>query len=286
MRSVTAFTIFLGLAFGFATQAMADGAPASAAPVAEVRDGWSGLYFGLGGGGGRIDRSGSNDTHVWEKKEKCDKYDYYHGYCGWELVKFWDHTFTNPFSNDDWQGFGTVQIGYDRLVHDHLVIGAFADVDIYGGGGDENKSHFVQDSFEINHTWNFGGKLGFLVTPRLMLYGVGGYTQAGIDKSVAFKYGPTFDDFDTPRGWFAGGGGELKLRPGLSLKLEYRFADYGSVSESASWSSYPWDYQKYCEIYRKTYGADWKSDDDLEVQSVRALIVFRPDEPVKPAPLK
>lgn len=290
MRSVTAFTILFGLALGFATQAVADGAPAEAAPAPQVRDGWSGLYIGIGGGLGRIDRSGSNDAHVWEKKEKCSKYDYnwYTKECygGWDLVKYWDHTFTNPFSDDDWKGFGTVQIGYDRLVHDHLVIGAFADVDIYGGSGDDLKSKYVTDSFALNHTWNLGGKLGFLVTPRLMLYGVGGYTQAGIDKSVAFKYGPTLDDFDTPRGWFAGGGGEVKLRPGVSLKVEYRFADYGSISESASWASYPWTYQKYCEVYRKTYGTDWKADDDFEVQSVRALLVFRPDEPDTPAPLK
>ncbi|MFA6141419.1 MAG: outer membrane beta-barrel protein [Hyphomicrobium sp.] len=288
MRSVVVFSVFSALALGAATAAIADGAPVSITPAPAARDGWSGLYIGLGGGASRVDHSGSNDTHVWKKKESCSKYDYYHGQCGWELEDYWEHTFKNPFGEENWEGFGTIQVGYDRLIHGHLLIGAFADVDLYGGGGDSHKDYFVKDSFELSHTWNVGGRLGFLVTPKVLLYGVGGYTQAGIEKSVAFKYGPTFDDFDNPKGWFAGGGGEVKLRKGVAVKFEYRYADYGSISDGASWKSHPYDYSYcyHCDVYRKTFGADWKADDDLTVQSVRALLVFRLDEPDAPAPLK
>jgi opacity protein-like surface antigen len=105
------------------------------------------------------------------------------------------------------------------------------------------------------------------------------------DEAVDFKWGPHLDDFDTPKGWFAGGGGEVKLRHGVSLKLEYRFADYGSFSDEGS-KSWSWDHKEGCYVYRKTLTVDSKADDDLEVQSVRALLVFRPNEPDAPVALK
>jgi opacity protein-like surface antigen len=303
MRTFAVFAILTCIVLGAATQALADGDPGGGAPSVALKDGWSGLYIGAGGGAGRIDRSGSNDAHVWQEKEKCKKYDvkdveHKNGKvvdveCGkhddkWQPLTYgsFDKTFLGPFSGDNWEGFGTVQIGYDRLVHDRLLLGAFADVDLYAGGGDESKSKFVTDSFELKNTVNVGGKLGFLLTPKFLLYGVGGYTEASVDKSVAFKYGPTFNDFDRAKGWFAGGGGEYQLRPGVSLKLEYRFADYGDISESASYQSDPHYFEKHCDWYRTTYGADWKADDDMEVQTVRALLVFRASEPDAPAPLK
>ena len=277
MRSVVVFSVFSALALGAATAAIADGAPVSLTPAPTVRDGWSGLYIGLGGGASRVDRSGSND----KKKETCSKNHYYvsSGKCGhnddmWVVDDH--HTSENPFGEEDWKGFGTVQIGYDHLFGTHLLIGAFADVDIYGGGEDDLNHKHIDGSFELNHTWNVGGRIGALVMPHVLLYGVGGYTQAGIDKSVDFKW-KHLDDFDTPKGWFAGGGAEVQLHRGVSLKFEYRFADYGSISDDASWTK-----QKGCDWYRKSFSAD----DDLEVQSVRALLVFRADEPDAPVALK
>ena len=289
MRSVVVFSVFSALALGAATAALADGAPVSLTPAPTVRDGWSGLYIGLGGGAGNVDRSGSNDKHVWKKKEKCK----HHPVplqiamvppppCTWEEVDSFDKVFSNPFGEDDWKGFGTIQIGYDRLVHNHVLIGAFADVDIYAGGEDGSKSKWIKDSFEINHTWNVGGRLGAFVTPKVLLYGVGGYTQASIDKSVAFKWGPTFEDFDGPKGWFAGGGAEFKLRPGVFLKGEYRYADYGSHSDSKSYEWGPHG-NNYCRV---SGGKSWTAEEDLTIQSVRALLVFRLDEPDKPVALK
>jgi outer membrane immunogenic protein len=269
---------------GFATQAIADGAPVSAAPAPEVRDGWSGLYIGLGGGGSRVDHSSAVDTDVTIQKQK--KYCWW-SYCWWaDSGSPYTKQFQSLFGDDDWKGFGTIQVGYDRLIHDRLLIGAFADVDIYFGGGSNTGGKYLNESFDLNHTWNFGGKLGFLATDRVLLYGVGGYTQAGIDSSIQIPYGPKLDDFDNPKGWFIGGGGELKLRPGLSLKVEYRYADYGSFGDSGSTSFTTDPYWCGYHKCRKDITVSSNADDDLEVQSVRALIVFRPDEPDAPAPLK
>lgn len=294
--SAFAYAVIAGVAsLAFGSTAFADGMEGglkgAPAPAPALRDGWSGLYIGAGGGAGRIDRSGSNDKSIWGKKEHCQK----GNDCGedgedWEQVDYWGPiSFPNPFSEDDWEGFGTIQIGYDRLLGDRLLIGAFADVDIYGGSGDTHKDYFIKDSFELNHTWNVGGRIGALVTPRVLLYGVGGYTRASFDKSVHFGRGPRgrkFDDFDSQDGWFAGGGAEVKLRKGVGLKFEYRYADYGSFSDGDSWASRP-RYREDCNwVYRTTFGKEWTVKDDLEIQSVRAVLVFRLDEPEAPAPLK
>ena len=279
MRSVAVLTVFSVLALGSATSAIADGTPVSLTPSPIVRDGWSGLYIGLGGGASRVDYSSRVDTDVTKQKqkEKC----YLHKgkkHCHWEDVgKPYTQHFASLFDDDETKGFGTVQIGYDHLFGHHLLIGAFADVDLYFGDDD--------DSFDLNHTWNVGGRLGFLVAPKVLLYGVGGYTQAGIDTSIHNPLGPKLDDFDNPKGWFVGGGGEVKLHHGLSLKLEYRYADYGSFDDQGSSSSA--SYWKYCKVnYRKVTTVNSSADDDLEIQSVRALLVFRLDEPEVPVALK
>ena len=290
MRSVAVFSVFSVLALGTATAALADGTPVGLTPTPTVRDGWSGLYIGLGGGGSRIDHSRNVHTDVSKDLEWCKKSKYKHKDCegGWHDVKHYPvelFDYDSLFSDDNTAGFGTVQVGYDHLFHGHLLIGAFADVDIYGGGGDDLNHKHIDGSFELNHTWNVGARLGALVTPGVLLYGVGGYTQAGIDNSFQVPWGPKLDNFDNPKGWFAGGGGEVKLHRGVSLKLEYRYADYGSFSDDGSESMH-WDKKHGCYVYRKTLTVDSSADDDLEVQSVRALLVFRLDEPDVPVALK
>ena len=148
------------------------------------------------------------------------------------------------FSGDEWDVFGTVQVGYDRLVRERFLIGAFADFDFYSGSsssfsGSVGNLGMVDGSIGIDHVWSVGGRLGYLVDPRLLLYGVGGYTQASLDGSMNVKFIGKSSNLllsmpDTLDGYFVGGGGEFKLHKNLSLKVEYRWADYGSVSASAA----------------------------------------------------
>lgn len=281
MRTVAVFTILAGIALGAATAALADGAPSAPAPVA-LKDGWSGLYIGAGGGGSYIDRSGQVDT---DKDVEVQKLKCWWWWCHWKDVYDYDKHYSTDIGEKDWQGFGTLQVGYDRLFHDRILAGAFADVDLYVGGDDAiSGKHIDEGSFDLNHTWNVGGRLGVLVTPELLLYGVGGYSRASISGSIGVEDGPTMQLSDGLHGWFAGAGGEMKLRPGMSLKLEYRYADYGSFTDNAS--SWDIDYWKYCgKHYRSITSVDSQADEDLTVQSVRALLVFRLDEPDK-VPLK
>lgn len=275
------------------SSARADGTAGSlkdAPPVAEEYV-WDGLYVGIGGGAGSFDHHGEINTFkkkTLEKSQKnCQYYPYFHcTWTNWEKVGT-PHidTTSNEFGNDDWDIFGTLQIGYDRLFHKHLLIGAFADVDIYRDADNSYSgplSHkvFADGNLDLERVWSVGGRLGFLLSPRCLIYGVGGYTEAKLDGSADIQFGHyhglTLDAPDELKGYFVGGGGEIKLRKNISFKLEYRYADYGSESasvyESSTSDPFWCGYNKKCRI-TKDFGAD--VDIDAEIHSIRAALVVK-----------
>ena len=289
-------------AFGVAS---ADGIESSLkdAPIVETYN-WSGFYIGAGIGAGMFDHDGSvsnSKTKKFEKKCKdpppphkleaailppCTDF---------ETTKTSSHT--SSFGDDDWDGFGTIQIGYDRQIHDRFVAGVFADFDFYPDSDHHFKDVWTKDKktlgsvdghLELDNVWSVGGRLGYLVMPRLLLYADGGYTQASLDGSLTVslkgKKDPfSFDMDDDLHGWFAGGGAELKLHKNVSLKLEYRFAEYDDWGASSSGSKtigpYPCKKHSECKI-TKTWSSE--SDFDFELQTVRAALVIRLDEPEQP----
>jgi outer membrane immunogenic protein len=189
-------------------------APAVVAPVPT----WTGCYVGGGGGYG-----------LWNQ----------------ENAVFVDGPPRTQLSQTTTEGgrgyFGTVQAGCDyqfALASYNLVVGAFGDYDfsslkanvalIPGGIGQE----------KMSSAWSVGGRAGWLVTPSLLTYFVGGYTQATFDRSdIASAAIPAtaplfFIDKHTYNGWFLGAGDEYALNfvPGLFWKTEYRFSEYDTAT--------------------------------------------------------
>ena len=88
------------------------------------------------------------------------------------------------------------------------------------------------------------GRIGFLVTPTLLVYGTGGlaYGQGqetdatfsqnlnGPSGGIATAWNGTANSTDTRVGWTAGGGGEWKFASHWSIKAEYLYYDLGNVS--------------------------------------------------------
>ena len=115
-------------------------------------------------------------------------------------------------------GFGTVQVGYDRQLDQHFVVGAFFDYDfanidssltLSGPDGSLTIKSTLTDS------WTVGGRAGYLVNSNTMVYGLAGYTEAHFDMPFGLN-----GDFT---GWTAGAGIETNLGGPLFLKGEYRF---------------------------------------------------------------
>lgn len=119
-----------------------------------------------------------------------------------------------------------VNLGYDVQLG-RMVAGVFAD---YTAGLDGMEATAglgpiaVGFKADIAHTWTVGGRLGYLVTNRTLLYGLGGYTWAkttNADVSLAGITLATLPIGDLS-GFTLGAGIEREIGAGFRLKAEYR----------------------------------------------------------------
>lgn len=122
----------------------------------------------------------------------------------------------------------------------HLVIGVEGD---FQGANQKDavclqacKVQFDYVTAQQSLSW-FGtvrGRIGYAAGPAL-LYATGGYAVAGIKTDVqkldgAMTTAASLNEIRS--GWVLGGGIETMFAPNWSTKLEYIYADYGSVSNS------------------------------------------------------
>jgi outer membrane immunogenic protein len=138
--------------------------------------------------------------------------------------------------------FGTAVGGCDYelptpILGANIVIGAFADGD-WGSikGTWLHQTANVQGDEKESSAWAVGGRIGWLVTPTLLSYADGGYTQAHFDRidlfSTLLVTGPANLNENIPaatyHGWFIGSGYEYKLPifSGLYWRSEYRYSSY------------------------------------------------------------
>jgi outer membrane immunogenic protein len=142
---------------------------------------------------------------------------------------------------------GTIQAGYDRQLGSRWVAGAFADYDWTSIDSDLGHTPInvidlvdplndVRSRAKIDSSWTIGGRLGFLVTPSTLVYGLLGWTRAKLDltsdltvlNEVGGLLGTASASRDTHTdGVTFGAGIETMLRDNWFLKFEYRFTDLG-----------------------------------------------------------
>ncbi len=130
-------------------------------------------------------------------------------------------------------GFFTLGAGYDHVLLNKFVVGAFIDYDFAniettaGIGipplGDLNASA----RFRIDNQLSIGGKLGYLVSPSTLFFATGGYAHAetsDLDARVSaggFSDGGKLATVGSFNGHFFGGGVETLIGKGFSVKAEY-----------------------------------------------------------------
>jgi outer membrane immunogenic protein len=151
---------------------------------------------------------------------------------------------------------GGGQIGYNYQFANSWVVGIEADIQGIAGASrnfsfasttnNPNSLAFPINQFatvtkSLNYLGTVRGRLGWLLTPTLLIYGDGGLAYGGINSDT----GITQTVFATPTlvpgfavgrasstqvGWTAGGGVEWMFLPNWSAKVEYAYYDLGSVS--------------------------------------------------------
>ncbi len=131
------------------------------------------------------------------------------------------------------------------LFNNRVVAGVFGDYDFMSLAGSNSPelvdvatiSTVTFDAKETNAAY-VGGRVGYLVTPSLLSYADGGYTQTRFAAMTLFDTSPLITlptpssvSAQTYNGWFLGGGAEYALSGivpinGLFWRSEYRFASY------------------------------------------------------------
>lgn len=229
-------------------------------PAPIVAPSWSGCYVGGGGGYGWFTQE--NVTYLTTSVPRT------------ALTSQWDT------GGRGW--FGTVQGGCDYQFSAglpwNMVIGAFADYDFADIKGEPtNPWSGLGGTEKMSSQWAVGGRLGVTVTPNLLVYFAGGYTEAHFDRldlsaktvnniaglpigAAAGFYLPG----QTYKGWFIGAGDEYALNflPGLFWKTEYRFSDLDRVTK---------------QVYFTGTNAYAFVDEDTKkyVHTVRSELVYR-----------
>jgi outer membrane immunogenic protein len=155
------------------------------------------------------------------------------GYGMWDM----DTTTTFPavgvassVTNNGGRGWvGQAVAGYDYqfpVASFNLVAGVFGDYDFGHISGTTNVGLAVSpvDTFggveKERSSWAVGGRLGWLITPQILTYWNGGYTEARFDGinltdtgvGIAGPLPPLSVTANTYHGWFTGGGVETQVR--------------------------------------------------------------------------
>lgn len=91
----------------------------------------------------------------------------------------------------------------------------------------------------LNYLGTVRGRLGYTVTPALLLYGTGGFAYGGAEVSSSVNTTPNCPGFcgglttsSTLTGWAAGGGLEYMISSNWTAKIEYLHYDLGSISQT------------------------------------------------------
>jgi outer membrane immunogenic protein len=160
------------------------------------------------------------------------------GYGMWDqdVTSFSNNVQTdNKVTNGGRGWFGTVGGGCDLQVSGRWVVGVFADYDFSDIDGDASvplSGVAYAGREKMRSAWSVGGRIGYLITPSVLTYFSGGFTEArfgAFDLTLTTATTPTYTiGSHTYSGWFLGGGYEYNLNwlPGLFWKTEYRFAQY------------------------------------------------------------
>jgi outer membrane immunogenic protein len=155
---------------------------------------------------------------------------------------------SSPIDNGGRGWVGQVVAGYDyqfAVANFNLVAGVFGDYD-FGHmtgtmeAGAANGVFSTLGGVEKERSyWDAGGRIGVLITPQILSYWNGGYTQARFDGinlagvgALGGPFAPMSVAANTYHGWFTGGGVETQVTsvPGLFFNTEYRYASYDSAT--------------------------------------------------------
>lgn len=156
-------------------------------------------------------------------------------YVGVDLGYMWGSTSVNDNGTVTETGaatngiLGGVLAGYNWQIDDTWVAGIEADAslaNVHGTGVAVPPD--LPNSYDLNWTANVRGRIGYLIMPDTLLYGAGGLALTDLRFTEGSSPAPAIGV--TRAGWTVGAGIEHAFSDQLTGRLEYLYADYGTVS--------------------------------------------------------
>ncbi|MBX6425288.1 MAG: porin family protein [Variibacter sp.] len=128
---------------------------------------------------------------------------------------------------------GGAHIGYNYQMSG-LVLGVEGDIEASGLRGHASvAAPDTSTSFESRWQGSVRGRIGAAFGPAL-LYVTGGAAFANLRHELSVDPGPA-ERFDrTKAGWTVGAGAEYAFSPSWSTRLEYRYTDFGRLTDVSS----------------------------------------------------
>jgi outer membrane immunogenic protein len=244
---------------------------------------WTGFHIGVGGGYGVALHDGF--LYVEGEAATVDED---------QSEPFTNYLEFDDLADDNW--LGTVEAGFDFQAGSNFVIGIFGDYTFtnFDSSALDEVCRTAGDvdcvgkdiSVELDDIWTIGGRIGILSSPDTLWYVLGGYSSAKVnakadvfasddfqDNYDGFRF---FNDDDRVDGFTVGAGVESMLTQNVSLKLEYRYTDLGSLSAF---------YDDDCDACGDTLEVEGDNVDievdlfdldvDTKMHSIRAVLAWR-----------
>ncbi|MFO1103173.1 MAG: alginate export family protein [Methylocystis sp.] len=149
---------------------------------------------------------------------------------------------------------GGFQSGANWKLADSVLAGVEADLHAVSGNtdtrwrasatsaGGNSFATYAQRTATLNYLGTIRGRLGYLITPTLAVYGTGGMAYGGVISNAAIltrriggtnqtQVNPAYQD--SLIGWTAGGGAEWMFTPEWSVKVDYLWYDLGAAQASS-----------------------------------------------------
>jgi outer membrane immunogenic protein len=241
--------------------ALAADLPVKAPPVAPMVASWTGFYAGLNAGGYSWEGNSVNSvgTPIFANPLGAP------GTSNALTAALAGVTTSIPTGNSG--GFiGGGQVGYNYQFNNRYVAGIEADIQGLTGRSSGTAATVValappfnaitaNTSLTADHSvqWlgTVRGRLGFTVTPTLLLYGTGGLAYGEVKSSTTISqdlagtgsgtvnapYGSFATASQTRTGWTAGAGAEWLIAANWTAKIEYLYYDLGNESYSGTLSN-------------------------------------------------
>ena len=191
--------------------------PASAAPFE-----WTGFYIGAQTGG------------VWSKASISGSFSDTSDSSRWSSEQSWASPLLGGFVGYDYQ-FGRIVLGFEGDLNARFNDSTGSLPSVYG--------IVVTKNWESESTWDASlrARFGVLATDQFLFYVTGGaafsnfrFSNADVHSNADVYWGTRNIYGGSRTGWTLGAGGQWAFTQNWSLRLEYRYSDYGTESGKAS----------------------------------------------------